>query len=130
MAKQFLLFFNTLKRRGKGKTEKLKRVKPKREAETTVSDHLRNEIMTKEETEYLIKYFLHLLPLEEKEIIKYPYLTEHEGDKERKRLAAIIKNTFNDKVFWNLCPKCKKLARTPKAKQCRYCKFDWHLENS
>ena len=26
----------------------------------------------------------------------------------------------------NFCPKCDKLARTPKAKQCRYCKHDWH----
>jgi hypothetical protein len=31
-----------------------------------------------------------------------------------------------DKVFLNLCPVCKKLARTPKAKQCRFCGYDWH----
>lgn len=32
----------------------------------------------------------------------------------------------NDKVFFNNCPQCGKLARTPQAKQCRYCRFDWH----
>jgi hypothetical protein len=26
----------------------------------------------------------------------------------------------------NFCNECGKLARTPKAKQCRYCGFDWH----
>ena len=31
-----------------------------------------------------------------------------------------------DKVFFNECPKCGKLARTPFAKQCRFCSFDWH----
>ncbi|RYD88145.1 MAG: hypothetical protein EOP54_27730 [Sphingobacteriales bacterium] len=31
-----------------------------------------------------------------------------------------------DKVFFNLCPVCKKLARKPEAKQCRHCGFDWH----
>jgi len=31
-----------------------------------------------------------------------------------------------DKVFLNLCPICKKLARTPEAKQCRFCGHDWH----
>ena len=31
-----------------------------------------------------------------------------------------------DKVFLNLCPVCKKLARTPDAKQCRFCHHDWH----
>jgi hypothetical protein len=31
-----------------------------------------------------------------------------------------------DQVFLNNCPKCKKLARTPFAKQCRYCKYNWH----
>ena len=37
----------------------------------------------------------------------------------------IIEN-YPEKVFLNECPKCKKLARTPNAKQCRFCGFDWH----
>ncbi len=31
-----------------------------------------------------------------------------------------------DEVFLNLCPQCSKLARTPFAKQCRFCGHDWH----
>ncbi|TWR27144.1 hypothetical protein FPZ42_08925 [Mucilaginibacter achroorhodeus] len=31
-----------------------------------------------------------------------------------------------DKVFFNLCPNCQRLARTPYAKQCRFCKYNWH----
>ncbi len=27
----------------------------------------------------------------------------------------------------NTCPKCGHLARTPKAKQCRFCGHDWHF---
>ena len=26
----------------------------------------------------------------------------------------------------NLCPKCNKVTRTPWAKQCRFCRHDWH----
>lgn len=26
----------------------------------------------------------------------------------------------------NLCPKCSKIARTPWARQCRYCFYSWH----
>jgi len=26
----------------------------------------------------------------------------------------------------NLCPKCNLIARTPQARQCRFCKHDWH----
>jgi hypothetical protein len=29
-------------------------------------------------------------------------------------------------VVLNLCPKCEKLARTPLAKQCRFCFYSWH----
>lgn len=31
-----------------------------------------------------------------------------------------------DKVYFNLCPICDKLVRTPDAKQCRFCGHDWH----
>jgi len=29
-------------------------------------------------------------------------------------------------VYLNLCPLCNKLARTPQAKQCRFCGHNWH----
>jgi hypothetical protein len=31
-----------------------------------------------------------------------------------------------DQVFLNCCPRCAQLARTPKARQCRFCGHDWH----
>jgi hypothetical protein len=39
--------------------------------------------------------------------------------------ARILKETPG-KVFFNLCPQCGKLARTPQARQCRFCGEDWH----
>jgi len=40
--------------------------------------------------------------------------------------AERILKVSGDKVFLNFCPYCGKLARTPAAKQCRYCGHDWH----
>jgi hypothetical protein len=37
-----------------------------------------------------------------------------------------IWNEHKDELELNLCPKCKKIARTPLAKQCRFCGHDWH----
>ena len=31
-----------------------------------------------------------------------------------------------DKIFFNYCPKCDQLARTPYARQCRHCGHSWH----
>lgn len=31
-----------------------------------------------------------------------------------------------NRVFFNHCPKCNKLARTPYARQCRHCGHSWH----
>lgn len=42
------------------------------------------------------------------------------------KAAQRILDTKRDKVFLNTCPKCEKLARTPYAKQCRHCSYDWH----
>jgi len=32
----------------------------------------------------------------------------------------------SDKVFFNFCSKCGKLARTPYARQCKWCQHNWH----
>ena len=44
----------------------------------------------------------------------------------KRKVATRILNEVPDKVFINNCPKCGELARTPKAKQCRFCGHDWH----
>ncbi|QQD12977.1 hypothetical protein [Sphingobacterium sp. UDSM-2020] len=43
--------------------------------------------------------------------------------------TRILRDHHLDIVF-NYCPKCHKLARTPTAKQCRFCFHDWHKENN
>jgi hypothetical protein len=40
--------------------------------------------------------------------------------------AARILRDSAGKVSFNRCPACGALARTPSAKQCRYCGHDWH----
>lgn len=43
-----------------------------------------------------------------------------------KKTATRIYNEHKNELKLNLCPKCGKIARTPKAKQCRFCAYDWH----
>lgn len=45
------------------------------------------------------------------------------------RTAERILAERKDSVFLNFCPRCQELARTPKARQCRFCGFDWHPVN-
>jgi hypothetical protein len=35
-------------------------------------------------------------------------------------------STCLDSVFINRCPKCNRIARTPAALQCMWCRHDWH----
>jgi len=51
-------------------------------------------------------------------------LLENGIDEFRRKVAErIIKSNT---IEFNNCPNCNKLTRTPKAKQCRFCQFDWH----
>jgi hypothetical protein len=51
-----------------------------------------------------------------------------EGGYEQFRLktAERILEENSDKIYFNKCPKCGMLARTPQAKQCRFCGYNWH----
>lgn len=44
----------------------------------------------------------------------------------KEKVAERIYNEHKDELELNLCPKCFKIARTPLAKQCRYCFYTWH----
>lgn len=44
------------------------------------------------------------------------------------RIAERLLKEHENEII-NNCPKCGRLARTPKAKQCRYCGFDWHPDS-
>ncbi len=43
-----------------------------------------------------------------------------------KKAAERVFTEHLNELTLNKCPKCKGIARTPTAKQCRYCKHDWH----
>lgn len=82
--------------------------------------------MDKETQDYIINYYLHLLPFKVMAELKYPYLSDVERQNKQAELANIVMNDYKDQVFFNNCPECGRLARTPTAKQCRHCGHDWH----
>ncbi len=53
-------------------------------------------------------------------------LLEHGYEVFEQNVVTRIMAETPEKVFLNNCPKCHKLARTPHAKQCRYCGYNWH----
>lgn len=57
------------------------------------------------------------------EVIK---LLEHGYEVFEQNVVTRILAETPEKVFFNNCPKCNKLARTPYAKQCRHCGYSWH----
>lgn len=44
----------------------------------------------------------------------------------KRRISEIIFKDHWHELELNLCPQCGKIARTPLAKQCRFCFHDWH----
>lgn len=42
------------------------------------------------------------------------------------RTAQRILGAHSDELHINRCPRCGNLARTPKGRQCRFCRYDWH----
>ncbi|MET3036502.1 hypothetical protein ABXT08_10390 [Chryseobacterium sp. NRRL B-14859] len=107
--------------------------------------------MDREIVNYIIKYFHNLMTDDEKLALKYrmhtykisdnhpinsmmnssgPKMSESlqdSYDKFELDIATRIMTEIPEKVFLNYCPKCNKLARTPFAQQCRYCRYSWHL---
>lgn len=46
-------------------------------------------------------------------------------DKFQERFSQRIYDEHLDELDINRCPKCNGVARTPEAKQCRYCSHSW-----
>jgi hypothetical protein len=44
----------------------------------------------------------------------------------RRRVSARVLSEAGAEVFVNRCPRCARVVRTPKARQCFRCGFDWH----
>lgn len=112
--------------------------------------------ITIEKADYIIAYYSDLLKLPETKALRHHRSTLKLEDKDVRLTRIYLKtgwltddplilNYLNEgyiqfvlkcaerilkenpkAVFFNLCPQCGKLARTPQAKQCRFCGFDWH----
>lgn len=115
--------------------------------------------MDKETAGYIMTYFRNLITDGEDLALKYHvYTYKSDGNdklrkimtdrgwiSERPETKEFLKNGYEEfelnaakrimketpeKVFLNNCPQCNRLARTPYAKQCRYCSYSWHNLNS
>jgi hypothetical protein len=42
------------------------------------------------------------------------------------KVGERVMRDCEDQVVLNRCPKCNRIVRTPKAKQCLWCYHDWH----
>ncbi|UKB77614.1 hypothetical protein [Chryseobacterium sp. MEBOG07] len=111
--------------------------------------------MDKETVDYIIRYFSKLMNDHETLALKHQMSSAKSDENPQFRKIMIEKNWISsdpeitnllengnevfkqnivtrimaetpEKVFFNNCPKCDKLARTPYARQCRYCGYNWH----
>lgn len=115
--------------------------------------------MDQEKVRYIMDYFLHVLPNDERLSIEYtlnqlksntvflPFITikdtlikrgyirpnqdlqdlHKEGyEAFEQKIASYILKNYLHKIYFNNCPKCHQLARTPFAQQCGQCGHDWH----
>ncbi len=60
---------------------------------------------------------------EDPEVLKF---AKNGYDEFELRAAKRIMIDAGNKVYFNKCPNCGKLARTPQARQCRHCGANWH----
>jgi hypothetical protein len=111
--------------------------------------------MDNETVQYILTYFSHLMTDDETLALKYHRYTHKTADNPEIRRVMMERGWINDnpeilallsdgyeafeknvalriltetpeKVFFNHCPRCGKLARTPRARQCRHCSHRWH----
>ncbi|MGR3857793.1 hypothetical protein [Chryseobacterium indologenes] len=111
--------------------------------------------MDRETIDYIIRYFSKLMTKDEALALNHHMYTLKSSENTRMRNIMIERGWINsdpeviqllehgyevfeqnvvtrimketpEKVFFNNCPKCHKLARTPRAKQYRYCGYNWH----
>jgi flagellar motor switch protein FliG len=97
-----------------------------------------SKLMTEDEVAAL-KYHMYTYKTEDnpkmrKIMLERAWFTEDPRNKELLKdgydtfeiaVAERIMKDSPEKVVLNTCPKCSKLARTPFAKQCRYCGCSW-----
>ncbi len=113
-----------------------------------------NDTFNQEKVSYIMNYFTKLMTDDEFLAMQrqmYLWKTEQNPQmrkiitekgwiSERPNVKELLKNGYDEfelnvvrrimketpeKVFFNNCPICNKLARTPYAKQCRHCGHSW-----
>ena len=100
--------------------------------------------MDQETVKYITRYFSHLMTDDEKAALKYQMYMYKSSDNEKQRKIMIEKGwirqttetddllrkgyeEFETNVAKRIVTQTpEKLARTPVAKQCRYCGLSWH----
>ena len=80
--------------------------------------------MDKETARYIRRHFPNLMSDDEKIALRHNSFIEGYDNFERKVAKRIVQQNPG-KVYFNNCPKCNKLARTPYASQCRHCGHTW-----
>lgn len=82
--------------------------------------------MEKEVIDYILNNHLELIPMDERARLSFRSVYEKEDDV-RREIAQYVLAESRDKIFFNYCPACGKLARTPLARQCR-CGHSWRKD--
>lgn len=110
--------------------------------------------MDQDTIQYIITYFSNLMTHDEKLALRYHIYTYKTSNNPQfkkalddkgwinsdPKIIALLQNGYDEfelnvaqriltetpeKIFFNDCPQCNRLARTPFAKQCRYCGYSW-----
>lgn len=125
----------------KSEKESLDIIIMERETQDYIIQHYLHLMSSKEKLAY--KHAHSLLKIDQNEDIdkikrvyfKVGWLTKDENalsllnnglEKFNEDTATRIMRNHASEIFFNYCPNCGKLARTPTAKQCRFCYCDWH----
>ncbi len=98
--------------------------------------HQRN-LMTRDE-KLADRTILYVSPPDERQLVYLkakgmysdePHIKEMIADGHEAFKHRVVKRIFTEhrqELNLNCCPKCGKITRTPLAKQCRFCFYNWH----
>jgi len=82
----------------------------------------RSDLAAQQEVRNSSSHFRNLLS-DDPEVLE---LTRDGAEGFLQRTAERIMAAHSDEIQVNRCSRCGEVAKTPKARQCRFCLFDWH----
>ena len=92
---------------------------------TSKTTHGRSDAAAQEEVKAGSSPLRQLLS-EDPEVLR---LASQGWDTFMRNTAERIYTEHQQEIVLNCCPRCGALAKTPKAKQCRSCRHDWHADS-